>query len=80
MTLATLTTVFGWATLINLAILAVAAIAVVGMREFLVKTHGRMFDMDEAALSRAYFGWLANYKILTVIFFLVPYIALRIAG
>jgi hypothetical protein len=37
-----------------------------------------MFDLAEADLSRAYFQYLAQYKILIFVFNLMPYLALRI--
>jgi len=43
-----------------------------------MKIHGKMSGLDETDLSRAYFQYLAQYKIVFFVFNLVPYIALRI--
>jgi hypothetical protein len=37
-----------------------------------------MFGLDDTDLSRAYFQYLAQYKILIFVFNLMPYLALRI--
>ncbi|WP_372716876.1 DUF6868 family protein [Immundisolibacter sp.] len=74
----TLTTFLGWSTVINFGVLAVAAILLILMRGPISKLHARMFSLDEAELSRAYFQYLAQYKIAIFVFNLAPYIALKI--
>ncbi len=39
-----------------------------------------MCGMEEADLSKAYFQYLAQYKIATLVFNVAPYIALKIMG
>jgi len=51
---------------------------IIALRRMMVRVHGSMFAMDEQALSKAYFGYLAHYKLLVLVFNLVPYIALKI--
>jgi hypothetical protein len=74
----TLTTFLGWSTVINFVVLAVAAILLILMRSPISKLHARIFGLGEADLPRAYFQYLAQYKIAIFIFNLVPYIALKI--
>ena len=74
----TLAAFLGWCTAINMGMLILASILLGLMRGSISKIHARMFPLDEADLSRAYFQYLAQYKIAFVIFNLVPYIALRI--
>ena len=78
MTLETLTTFLGWCTIINFGLLAVAALVIVLMRGSILDIHASMFKIKENELSNAYFQYLANYKILVIVFNLVPYLALRI--
>jgi len=40
--------------------------------------HGGMFNLNKEDLGRAYFGYIALYKILIIVFNLVPYIVLKI--
>ena len=76
--LETLAAFLGWCTLINMGMLIFASLAMVSMRETMTKMHTSMFGLDDADLARAYFQYLAQYKILVVVFNLVPYLALRI--
>ena len=74
--LETLREFLGWCTVINFVMLLIASIAVGPMRGMIVGIHGKMFGLAEADLHRAYFEYVANYKILVVVFNLVPYVAL----
>lgn len=71
-------TFLGWATLVHFVLLAVIAGALIGFRQWIIGVHQRMFAIDEAALNLAYFQYLAGYKILVLVFFLVPYLVLRL--
>ena len=75
-----LTELLGWSTVINIAVLMFASLALIVARGMMVSIHGKMFGLDEKDLSLAYFNYLANYKILIFVFNLVPYIALRLMG
>ncbi|MDJ0940342.1 MAG: hypothetical protein QNJ00_11325 [Woeseiaceae bacterium] len=78
MSMDTLTTFFGWTVVINVAVLAFSAIGVIATRGFISRIHGRMFGLESADLSRAYFQYLAQYKIAVIVFSLVPYISLKL--
>ena len=71
---------FGWCSVVNIGILIFASLAVTLMRDTMSSIHGKMFGLGDADLSRAYFQYLAQYKIAIFIFNLVPYVALRIAA
>jgi len=71
-------TFLGWATLVHFMLLAVIAVALIGFRRWIVGVHQRMFPMSEEALNLAYFQYLAGYKILVIVFFMVPYLVLRL--
>lgn len=68
----------GWCTVINIGLLTVSAIAVITLRSTISAIHGKMFKLDEHELSRLYFQYLAQFKILVIIFNIVPYIALKL--
>lgn len=78
--LETLTAFFGWCTVINIGILMVAALVLGLMRGTISQIHAKMFNLNEADLSRAYFRYLAQYKIAVLVLNLVPYIALKIVA
>ena len=75
-----LTRFLGWCSGINLGILIFASLAVTLMHGQLLSIHGKIFGLGEADLSRAYFQYLAQYKIAIFVFNLVPYIALKIVA
>ncbi|MCP3661780.1 MAG: hypothetical protein GY696_04675 [Gammaproteobacteria bacterium] len=68
----------GWCTVINAAMLSLAAIAIFLFRGPIVKIHSKMFDLSEEDLSRAYFQYIAQYKIIFMVFNFVPYVVLII--
>lgn len=74
----TLTAFLGWCTLINMGMLMFASLVLMYARAPISKIHGSMFKLDDTDLSRAYFQYLAQYKILIFVFNLMPYLALRI--
>lgn len=79
-TLSQLTELLGWASIINIGILFLAVLLLTTMKKTYTAIHKKMFDMDESDLMRAYFQFLAQYKILIFVFNLAPYIALKIMG
>ena len=73
-----LTTFLGWCTAINAGLLIVASIFLATLGGSTSKIHGKMFRLSEVDLSRAYFQYLAQYKLAIFVFNLVPYIALKL--
>ena len=76
-TLEAVTAFFGWTTVINFVLLFVSSIMVITIRGAISKIHGRMFGLETSDLSRAYFQYIAQYKIAIIVLSLTPYIALR---
>ena len=73
-----ITAFFGWTTVINFVLLIVSSITVIAARESIARLHGRMFGLESADLSRAYFQYIGQYKIAIIVFSLTPYIALKL--
>jgi hypothetical protein len=78
MTTDQLTAFFGWAAIINIALLLVSTAALLMLRGPITRIHSRLFGLDAADLGRAYFQYLAQFKIATIVFTIAPYLALRI--
>lgn len=72
-----LTVFLGWATLIHLILLTIITACLILFRRWVVSIHSAMFNLEEKDLTNAYFQYLANYKILVITFFAVPWIVLR---
>ena len=80
MTIEQIAQFLGWSTAINLGLLILSSTLVILLRVPITKIHSKMFPLSDEDLARAYFQYLAQYKILIFVFNLVPYIALRIIG
>lgn len=80
MTLETLTTFFGWMTVLNFGLLAFAGVMLMVMRNWTANLHANMFGLEQADVNKAYFSWLANYKLLVLVFAFTPWLALTLMG
>ncbi len=80
MTISQLTELLGWASVINVGYLFLATLMFIFMRGTISSIHSKMFEIDEKELSSKYFDFLSNYKIVTLVFMVAPYIALKIMG
>lgn len=78
MSIETVTAFLGWCTIINSVILLISTVALMSCGKWISKIHARMFEIDEPSLTLCYFRYLANFKILTIVFNLAPYLALKI--
>ena len=78
MTLKTLKTFFFWMTVINFLILVISTVGVVALTQEMKVIHSQMFHVPSDELSQIYLEYLAWYKLLWMIFNLVPYISLRV--
>jgi len=78
MSIEALTTFFGWLAALNIGYLAVVTLIMIGCRDWMAGFHQRLFGIDERDLKLAYFNWVGNYKIVTLVFTLAPYIALKL--
>ena len=79
-TISQLTELLGWASVINVVYLFLATIILIFMRGTVSSIHRKMFDIEEKELNSKYFDFLSTYKIVTLVFIVAPYIALKIMG
>ncbi len=77
LSLESLTQFLGWCTVINFGLLLISTLSLVAARPQITKIHAKMFPMDENALASAYFQYLAQLKVFTIVFNLAPYVALK---
>jgi hypothetical protein len=80
MTLSQLTELLGWASIINIAYLCLATVILMVMRGTVASIHSKMFGVEEKELNPKYFDFLSTYKIMTLVFIVAPYLALKIMG
>lgn len=78
LTTETLTELLGWSCVINIALLFLTAIIVIAMRGTIASIYSSLFGVDEKDLGRAYFQYMAQYKIAIIVFNVAPYVAFKI--
>jgi len=77
-TIELLTEFFGWCFVVNSVILSFTTLAFYLGRRWIPKLHAGLFSLQEETVKASHFSFLANYKLITLAFSLVPYIALKI--
>ncbi|MDP0506051.1 MAG: hypothetical protein Q7K47_02365 [Fusobacterium sp. JB019] len=68
----------GWSCVINILFLLLSTLMVTVFQKPISKIHSKLFDLDEKALHLEYFKFLAFYKMIVIIFNIVPYLVLLI--
>ncbi|MCT8159634.1 DUF6868 family protein [Pseudoruegeria sp. SHC-113] len=76
MTIDTLQQFFGLMALINIAFLLFATVMLMLLGDWAKAIHTKLTGVPQEALPEAYFSFLANYKIATLVFTVVPWLAL----
>jgi len=77
MTVELLRSILGWAALCNIVFLSLIFFIFLVGRELLNSLHGRWFGMTKETTNAIIYGAMAFYKLATIAFFVMPYIALR---
>lgn len=75
-----LTRFFMWCTIVNTGLLAFAFLFLVFASDFVYRMHGKWFPMPRETFSIVLYGYLGVYKLLILVFNLVPWVALAIIG
>lgn len=69
---------FGWYTVINLVFYVISAVAVLAMRNLVVRHSARWFGVTEDVALRTVYQWIGAYKLGILLFGLVPWLALKL--
>lgn len=80
MAIAALKTFFMWCTIINGGMLIVSSIMFMFVADWVYQIHSKWFSISREAFNVAIYSFIGLYKILIIIFNLVPWIALLIIG
>ena len=67
-----------WCLLLNLGIYTFSAITSILIRDFMARTHGKLFGISKETAYKAIYSYLAAYKLLIIVFNLVPWLAMLI--
>lgn len=80
MDIATVKTFFMWCTIINMGLLILSSLVCVFLRDFSYRMNNLVFSVSREAFNAVLFGFIAFWKIVFIVFNLVPHIALTIMG
>lgn len=76
----TLTAFFLWCTILNGGLLILSFLMLISVGDVAYKVHGRWFPMPRETYNAALFSFVAIFKMLWLVFNLVPLVALLIIG
>ena len=68
----------GWCTVLNFALLIISTVMLTVMKDFVYRVHGSITGLDADTLQGIYVQFLGNYKMAVIVFFAVPWLALKI--
>ena len=80
MNLETLTQIFKWSTILGMVVYAFTAIMSIFARDFIYGIHKRWFELSRETFKVAIYAYLGIFKVLLILFLLVPYLALLVVG
>ncbi len=78
MTLELITTLFGWMTVINIVLLIFSTIMLLLFSNQVISIHSKLTGVKADSLMPAYLSFLAFYKVLIIVFNIIPYLALKL--
>ena len=68
----------GWCSVLNMIILTIVSLSLFNGLDRIMKIHRQFIALSDDELKAQYFRYLATYKVLILLFNIVPYVALRI--
>ena len=80
MSASTLRDFFMWCTIINVALLAFSAVFFSVASDWVYKMHSRWYPLSREVFNPIIYSFLGLYKLMVIVFNLVPYVALLIAA
>lgn len=78
MTICTVQAFFMWCTIINGALLVFSALICAFAGDWIYRMHGTLFSLPRESFNVVLYGFIGVFKILFLVFNLVPYLALLI--
>ena len=76
----TLTRFFMWCSIIDLGLLVLWSIICLGGQDWVYRIHSKWFPMPRETFNVAIYSFLGAFKIVFLLFNVVPYVALLIIG
>ena len=80
MDIQTLTTFFMWCTILNVALLLFSSLMCICAGDWVYRIQSKLFSISKETFNVVIYSFIALYKLLVIVFILIPYIALLIVG
>lgn len=77
MTIEVFRSILAWCTLINMGLLSIWLLFFIFAHDWLYKLHGKWFEFSVERFDSIHYCLLGLFKILIIMFMLVPYLVLR---
>ena len=71
---------FMWCTILNFALLLLSSLICVCAGDWAFQIHNKLFSISRETFNVAIYSYIGLYKILIIVFIIIPYIALLIIG
>ena len=78
MDIQTLTTFFMWCTILNVALLLLSSLMCICAGDWAYQIQSKLFSISRETFNVVIYSFIALYKLLVMVFILIPYIALLI--
>ena len=69
--------VLAWCSLINLVLLLLWGLAFMAAHDWMRRLHGRLFRMSDQTFDTVHYAGMGLFKLLWLVFNVVPYLVLR---
>ncbi|WP_413230619.1 DUF6868 family protein [Halobacteriovorax sp. RT-2-2] len=73
----TFTSFLGYCSIINMSFLLLSTFMILVLKKQVIEIHSSMFGIKEKKLPKMYFKYLANFKLLVIVFNITPYLVLK---
>lgn len=80
MAIETVREILGWCTVLNFGMFLLSVVMVTAARGWIYKMHGGWWKLTEPQFNVVIYGFLGLYKVLIIVFNLVPYLAVVLAA
>ena len=71
---------FMWCTILNIGLLMFSFLMLAVAGDFVYRMHGKWFPMSRERFNAVIYSFIGFYKIIVIVFNVVPWIALAIIG
>ncbi|MBW2664207.1 MAG: hypothetical protein JRD93_20085 [Deltaproteobacteria bacterium] len=71
---------FMWCTILNLGLLIFSSLMCVCAGDWVYRMHSKWFSIPREAFNVAIYSFIGLYKVLVIVFNVIPYLALLIIG